>query len=73
VAKKNAPPPPKRKDARPRVKALYDYDAQGVDEIALKEGDIFFLTQKSDTGWWEGDKNGKKGLFPGNYVEELKE
>lgn len=23
------------------------------------------------SGWWEGDINGKRGLFPSNYVEEL--
>jgi myosin-1 len=70
--KKGAPPPPKRKDARPKCKALYDYDAQGSDEISLKVDDVIFVLQKSDTGWWEGELNGKKGLFPGNYVEELK-
>lgn len=26
---------------------------------------------QGDDGWWEGEFKGKKGLFPGNYVEEI--
>jgi len=72
VEKKGGPPLPKKKDNRPKVVAIYDYESQGADEISLKEGDIIFLIAKSESGWWEGEKNGKKGLFPGNYVEESK-
>jgi len=71
--KGKAPPPlPKKKDNRPKLVALYDYNAQGQDEISFKEGDTLFLIEKTETGWWEGEINGKKGLFPGNYVEETK-
>jgi len=73
VGAKKPPPPPRKKDNRVKVRALYDYVAQGDDEITIREGDIIYLIEKDPTGWWEGElPNGKKGLFPGNYVEELK-
>eukprot|EP01080_Neovahlkampfia_damariscottae_P000976 gene976-9883_t len=72
VDRPKRPPPslPKKKEApKPQVKALFDYDAAADDEITIKEGDIINLIQKSETGWWEGELNGKTGLFPGTYVE----
>ena len=74
VDRPKRPPPslPKKKEApKPQVKALFDYDAAANDEITIKEGDIINLIQKSETGWWEGELNGKTGLFPGTYVEQI--
>ncbi|KAL9655961.1 hypothetical protein ABK040_007582 [Willaertia magna] len=70
VYKKKLPPPPK-KEEKPKVKALYNYQATADDELTLKEGEIYILIDKDPSGWWEGELNGKRGLFPGNYVEEL--
>eukprot|EP00041_Stephanoeca_diplocostata_P026295 m.705816 g.705816 ORF g.705816 m.705816 type:complete len:1074 (+) comp22930_c0_seq1:209-3430(+) len=64
-------PPPKPKPKLPRAKALYDYEAQDADELALTAGDIISITKKDPSGWWQGRKAGKEGLFPGNYVEEM--
>jgi formin-binding protein 1 len=42
------------------VRAIYQYDAQGDDELALKEGELIKLTsgptggQNYGDGWWEG-------------------
>ncbi|OUM60404.1 hypothetical protein PIROE2DRAFT_52039 [Piromyces sp. E2] len=49
--------------------ALYDYDAQEDNEISFKEGDIITELNFVTDDWWEGVANGKRGLFPGNYVE----
>jgi myosin I len=67
------PPPnlPKKKESKPQAKALFDYDATASDELTIKEGDIINIVEKSESGWWEGEINGKVGLFPGNYVELL--
>ncbi|KAA1469744.1 hypothetical protein DENSPDRAFT_641109 [Dentipellis sp. KUC8613] len=61
---------------RTRVRGLYDYQAQGPDELDVHEGTLIELTegdsggQNYAEGWWEGiDTNGKKGIFPSNYVE----
>ncbi|PCH40000.1 hypothetical protein WOLCODRAFT_136602 [Wolfiporia cocos MD-104 SS10] len=73
-----APPPPRgsRKQAGQQVRGLYDYQAQGPDELSVKEGGMIQLTTGPNggmnyaDGWWEGtDATGKKGIFPSNYVE----
>ncbi|KAF8744066.1 Fes/CIP4, and EFC/F-BAR homology domain, partial [Rhizoctonia solani] len=71
--KRRAPPPPTRgASAAKLVKALYSYEAQGDDELSLKEGTTYELTPNGENagdGWWEGiDSKGKKGIFPSNYV-----
>ncbi|KAL0481267.1 myosin heavy chain [Acrasis kona] len=69
------PPPLPRKttDNRPKLRAAYGYDATAGDELTLKEGDLLYLIEKDPSGWWEGEliATGKRGLFPGNYVQEL--
>ncbi|CAE6414806.1 unnamed protein product [Rhizoctonia solani] len=74
--KRRAPPPPTRSAPTAKlVKALYSYEAQGDDELSLKEGATYELTPKGENagdGWWEGvDSSGKKGIFPSNYVERV--
>ena len=70
------PPPPCR--------ALWDYDPQSADEIALTKGDVLQVADVADDGWWDGtiirqegagrDTGGRgglgaSGLFPYNYVQ----
>jgi len=75
-AKSAAGPPRALPKAAPAAKlqfrALYDYDAVEVDELTFREGDIISLTKKVDPEWWEGQLNGKIGMFPANYVEEIR-
>jgi len=41
---------------KPRVVALYDFDAENPDELTFKEGDVIELTDKvSDPEWWKGE------------------
>jgi hypothetical protein len=48
---------------------LYDYEAQGDQEIDLMEGDIVTLVAKEDDVWWCGQVKGRMGMFPSTYVE----
>uniref|UniRef100_A0A671TZU7 Osteoclast-stimulating factor 1 n=1 Tax=Sparus aurata TaxID=8175 RepID=A0A671TZU7_SPAAU len=51
----------------------YDYDALHDDELTLRPGDIIKNVRYiEEDGWMEGDLNGKRGLFPDNFVKELK-
>lgn len=59
-----------------KVRALYSYQSTGADELALEAGEVLTLTpgptggQHYAEGWWEGtNAQGRKGIFPGNYVE----
>ena len=54
-----------------RVVAIYDYEAQGEEELNLKDGDIITVVMKEDSTWWRGKLDGKEGMFPRQYVEVL--
>ncbi|KAM7367590.1 hypothetical protein PAMP_013876 [Pampus punctatissimus] len=48
----------------------YDYDALHDDELTLRLGDIIKNVRYiEEDGWMEGDLNGKRGLFPDNFVK----
>ncbi|XP_056321941.1 nostrin isoform X2 [Danio aesculapii] len=54
-----------------RCKALYSFMSEREDELNINEGDVLQIFEKDDTGWWFGELNGQRGLFPSTYVEEL--
>ena len=67
-------------DAWCTVRALYNYEAQGDDELPLTVGQEIELTAgemggtKYGEGWWEGiDHTGRSGIFPSNYVRLVME
>ncbi|KAJ9087175.1 formin-binding protein [Entomophthora muscae] len=78
-----APCPPsleatERPDTRPilfYVKAVYDYDAEIPEEIALREGQIIAVLATQLDGWWEGEvqdgSSVRRGIFPSNFTEPV--
>ncbi|KAF9172634.1 hypothetical protein BGX20_005217 [Mortierella sp. AD010] len=66
------PPPPKRLGVK-MVVALYDYDAQQDGDLSFKKDDRIEIVEKtgSTDDWWTGKLNGRQGVFPGNYVQEI--
>lgn len=40
-------------------------------ELPFRKGDIIYLIRQIDANWFEGEKNGRVGIFPVNYVEVL--
>lgn len=53
-----------------QCRALYDYDANQSDELSIKTGDRINIYEKLGDGWWEGELNGARGIFPSTYVQE---
>jgi len=51
-------------------RALYNYKPQNDDEVELTEGDVVYVMEKCDDGWFVGtsQRTGIFGTFPGNYV-----
>jgi hypothetical protein len=54
------------------VRALYDYEGNTAPNLlSFKKGTKIDVISKDKSGWWKGDLNGRVGLFPMNFVEEL--
>uniref|UniRef100_A0A8B9KQ60 FCH and double SH3 domains 2 n=1 Tax=Astyanax mexicanus TaxID=7994 RepID=A0A8B9KQ60_ASTMX len=56
------------------VKAIYDYEGQTDDELSFPEGAVIRILNKDnqeDDGFWEGEFNGRVGVFPSVLVEDL--
>ncbi|KAL8800916.1 MAG: hypothetical protein Q9182_004841 [Xanthomendoza sp. 2 TL-2023] len=60
--------------------ALYNYVPQGDNELALDEGDLVYVLEKStEDDWWKAKKRARPdedeeptGLIPNNYVEDAR-
>ena len=53
---------------------MFPYEPENPDELKLVEGDIITILNKDGPdsgGWWEGEVNGKVGMFPNNFVKLL--
>ncbi|XP_039706900.1 SH3 domain-containing protein 21 isoform X1 [Pteropus medius] len=51
-------------------RVLFDYHPEAPDELALRRGDVVKVLRKTteDMGWWEGESQGRRGVFPDNFV-----
>ena len=53
---------------------IADYSAKEEDELTFLKGELIYVLKKHECGWCEGWMfEGKKGFFPGNYVEKIEE
>eukprot|EP00045_Choanoeca_perplexa_P004075 m.35330 g.35330 ORF g.35330 m.35330 type:complete len:368 (-) comp12384_c0_seq1:214-1317(-) len=57
----------------PNFVAAYPYAAKEVDELQLAKGDLIFVTDQGDDGWFVGVNltSTMAGTFPGNFVVPL--
>ncbi len=57
------------------MKAIYEYTAQFDEELSFPEGALIDLLRTDDNGiddgWWEGQYQGRVGVFPSVVVELL--
>ncbi|XP_076071244.1 F-BAR and double SH3 domains protein 2-like isoform X2 [Mytilus galloprovincialis] len=57
------------------ARALYDYSGLSDEELSFNEGMLIKVLRKDDNGvddgYWEGEINGKVGVFPSLVVEVL--
>lgn len=51
--------------------AIYNYRPQKPDELELKKGEIYVVSEKCQDGWYRGRslRTSFQGVFPGNYVQ----
>ncbi|KAJ8865901.1 hypothetical protein PR048_033424 [Dryococelus australis] len=73
------PPPPQGSQLLPGAAvtqlpaayiALYPYKPQKADELELRKGCVYMVTERCQDGWFKGtsSRTQKSGVFPGNYV-----
>ncbi|GBP12549.1 E3 ubiquitin-protein ligase SH3RF1 [Eumeta japonica] len=50
--------------------ALYPYRPQKPDELELKKGGVYIVSERCRDGWYKGrsERTQRAGVFPGNYV-----
>ena len=53
----------------------FDYAAQNSDELTIKKGDRIRNVVRKEDGWYEGElvSNGRRGVFPDNFVKPIKQ
>lgn len=54
-------------------KAIFDYSAKQADELSLKKGEFYTVSEMCVDGWFKGQslRLGKSGVFPGNHVHQV--
>ncbi|XP_057681229.1 dynamin-binding protein isoform X1 [Corythoichthys intestinalis] len=53
------------------ARALMSLHAQLNEELDFLEGDLIIITGLPEPGWFEGELNGRRGIFPEGFVELL--
>lgn len=51
--------------------ATFDFIAEAADELTLAKGTRVRLLHQVNADWWEGECDGKVGIFPSSFVEML--
>ncbi|KAK7205835.1 P-loop containing nucleoside triphosphate hydrolase protein [Myxozyma melibiosi] len=78
-ASKPAPPPPPPQPvqpaapAEPTYKALFDFQAQGANQLSITKGEILVVLNKEGNGWYLAKRPGTttEGWTPASYLEEV--
>ena len=57
-------------DGNEWVTVLYDFNADGEDELSVAEGDRLIVLERDSDDWWKvRDSEGREGVVPAQYVE----
>lgn len=56
-----------------RVRALFDFDSTEPGELQFRKGNLIAALRQVYRDWWEGSLGGRTGVFPVNYVEEIRD
>lgn len=54
-----------------QCRVVFSYSQEHEDELNLNVGDVIDIVGEVEEGWWKGTLNGKEGVFPSNFVEEI--
>uniref|UniRef100_UPI003AAF5DE2 dynamin-binding protein isoform X2 n=1 Tax=Centroberyx gerrardi TaxID=166262 RepID=UPI003AAF5DE2 len=54
-----------------QARALMNLHAQLNEELDFREGDLIIITGLPEPGWFQGELEGRRGMFPEGFVELL--
>uniref|UniRef100_A0A8C8H1Q1 SH3 domain-containing protein n=1 Tax=Oncorhynchus tshawytscha TaxID=74940 RepID=A0A8C8H1Q1_ONCTS len=54
-----------------QLMALHSYESSTPEDLEFHQGDTILLLCKVNEDWFEGQCNGKVGIFPASFVEEV--
>ena len=50
--------------------ALYDFNADGDDELSVREGERLMVVERDGDEWWKcRNSDGAEGVVPASYIE----
>ena len=49
--------------------ALYSFSGTEEGDLSFEKDEVINVMCVNDRDWWQGEINGKTGIFPSNYVE----
>ena len=55
------------------ARAKFGFGGETEMDLPFREGDVIRILGKPFPDWWEGELNGRKGIFPSNFVEVTEE
>jgi hypothetical protein len=61
----------KEEDESTYVVAISDYHSSEPRDLQFRRGDEIRVTLQHTSGWWEGELNGKIGVFPKSFVTKV--
>ena len=72
AASSNSTTPRRGSSDRDMVSVLYDFEAQGDDELSVLENDQLVLIEKENDEWWKlQNAAGQVGVVPATYVKVI--
>ncbi|OMJ27860.1 Class E vacuolar protein-sorting machinery protein HSE1 [Smittium culicis] len=64
---------PEPKKDPTKVRALFDFTPTEAGELGFVKGDVIVVLDQKYRDWWTGELRGKRGIFPANFVQQVKD
>lgn len=49
--------------------AIHDYTPKSKNTLSLKKGDVVYVLDRHQSGWWDSVLNGIRGWVPSNFLQ----